>query len=176
MSPDTKLPTLSTSRIVKNYLKSKVLGFHIYQFCLFIAKFIPALIPLINVVFFKFLFTKKKVDVGKMDVISNFDCLFQQYVSEWTIPVEKTQEALEKLKMMISENNLNVHFPVEVRFTKKDDIYLSPSYGHDCCWIGIIMYRPYGLDIAHQKYFAAFEKLMFSMGGRYVYFYHFITH
>ena len=30
---------------------------------------------------------------------------------------------------------------VEVRFVAKDDIYLSPAYGQDVCYIGIIMFR-----------------------------------
>ena len=30
---------------------------------------------------------------------------------------------------------------VEVRFVAKDDIYLSPAFGRDVCFIGIIMYR-----------------------------------
>jgi L-gulonolactone oxidase len=36
---------------------------------------------------------------------------------------------------------LNVHFPIEIRFVKKDDAWLSPAYGVDSCYIGIIMYR-----------------------------------
>ena len=32
-------------------------------------------------------------------------------------------------------------FVVEVRFVAKDDIYLSPAFGRDICFIGIIMYR-----------------------------------
>lgn len=73
-----------------------------------------------------------------------FDCLFQQYVSEWAIPITNTATAMLRLKDLIKRHNLKVHFSVEVRFTKADDIWLSPSYGRDSAWIGIIMYRPYG--------------------------------
>jgi len=34
-----------------------------------------------------------------------------------------------------------VHFPVEIRFSAPDDIWLSPSYGQKTTWIGIIQYK-----------------------------------
>jgi len=48
-----------------------------------------------------------------------------------------------------------VHFPVEIRFSAPDDIWLSPSYGQKTTWIGIIQYksvffrhlRPWGFSV-----------------------------
>lgn len=39
------------------------------------------------------------------------------------------------------ETGLKVHYPIEIRFVKRDDAWLSPAYGVDSCYIGIIMYR-----------------------------------
>ena len=38
-------------------------------------------------------------------------------------------------------HGLRPHFPVEIRFTDADDIWLSPSSGARTCWIGIIQYK-----------------------------------
>jgi len=38
-----------------------------------------------------------------------------------------------------------VHFPVEIRFSASDDIWLSPSYGQKTTWIGIIQYKSVSL-------------------------------
>ena len=93
--------------------------------------------------------------------VFNFDCLFSQYVNEWSIPWSRTAEALRALDHFIESGSvkdnkeqdksattkakkeapLNVHFPIEIRFVKKDDVWLSPAYGVDSCYIGIIMYR-----------------------------------
>ena len=95
--------------------------------------------------------------------VFNFDCLFPQYVNEWSIPWSRTAEALRALDQFIEngsvqvenlnkdemavtttvkkEKGLKVHFPIEIRFVKKDDVWLSPAYGVDSCYIGIIMYR-----------------------------------
>ena len=48
---------------------------------------------------------------------------------------------LWRLKAWI-DNNFFAHFPVEVRFVKRDDdTLLSLSRGSDVCFINIIMYR-----------------------------------
>lgn len=55
---------------------------------------------------------------------------------------EKTKEALLELKGAL-ENNPKVvaHYPVEVRFTRGDNILLSPAFQRDTCYMNIIMYR-----------------------------------
>ena len=48
---------------------------------------------------------------------------------------------LWQLKSWI-DNNFYAHFPVEVRFAKRDDqALLSPGCDADVCYINIIMYR-----------------------------------
>lgn len=48
---------------------------------------------------------------------------------------------LSELKTWIETSRFPAHFPVEVRFVKADNIYLSPCYMQDSCYINIIMYR-----------------------------------
>ena len=33
------------------------------------------------------------------------------------------------------------HFPIEIRFSEADDIWMSPSSGQRTCWIGLIQYK-----------------------------------
>jgi hypothetical protein len=42
---------------------------------------------------------------------------------------------------LANPNGLRPHFPVEIRFTDADDIWLSPSFGQRSTWIGFIQYR-----------------------------------
>ena len=80
---------------------------------------------------------------------------------------EKTAKVLMELKDWIETTpNIYVHFPIEIRFVKEDDIYLSPSFGRDSTFINIIMYRPYGKDVSHQVYWNQYEKIMKEAGGR----------
>lgn len=43
---------------------------------------------------------------------------------------------------------------------------MSPAYGCDIAWIGIIMYKPYGHEVQYQSYFDHFQRLMMELGGR----------
>ncbi len=101
----------------------------------------------------------------------NFDCKFKQFVSEWAIPIEHTTEAMKELKELIEQHlvqqNVFVHFPIEVRFVKKDTILLSPCYEQDVCYIGIIMYRPYGKTVPNvEKYFKESADCMLKFNGK----------
>lgn len=55
---------------------------------------------------------------------------------------EKTKEALLELKAALENNpKMVAHYPVEVRFARGDEIWLSPCFQRDSCYMNIIMYR-----------------------------------
>ncbi len=77
--------------------------------------------------------------------VFNFDCLFRQYVTEWAVESNKAKEALRRLHRQVEadrQKKFHAHSPIEIRFVRGDDIWLSPAYGHQMvCYIGIIVYR-----------------------------------
>ncbi|CAB4422990.1 unnamed protein product [Rhizophagus irregularis] len=152
----------------QNYFKDYIISFHLYQFLLYILRYFPSKLPLLNQKMFNYKFSQEKQFVDDSYKQFNFDCLFPQYTSEWAIPLEKTKEALERLYDWINNNkeNVFVHYPVEVRFSDKDDIWLSPAYNRKVCYIGVIMYRPYDKPVSYKKLWAVFEKIMRSYDGR----------
>ncbi|CAI2163959.1 9019_t:CDS:2 [Funneliformis geosporum] len=149
-----------------SYFKDHIISFHLYQFLLNITRCFPSTVPLLTTLMFKYKFSQPKQVINDSYKQFNFDCLFPQYTNEWAIPLEKTKEALEKLYEWVNGNGVFVHFPVEVRFVDKDDIWLSPAYKRKVCYIGIIMYRPYNKPVPYKKYWAAFEEIMRSCDGR----------
>lgn len=158
-----------TSNLLKNKIrayKNSLLGHHAFEFLLFTSTFYPNSIPTLNRLSRQVLFRNVHYSEDITYKLFNFDCLFKQYVTEWSIPIEHTVEALRKLRSLIASHNFQVHWPVEIRFVQGDDIYLSPAYGGDKCFIGIIMYRPFGKDVPYKDYFSAFENLMQKFNGR----------
>lgn len=158
-----------TSKTLKSKVRAKyekAVGYYSFEAVLYASTFAPVVIPYVNRVYRRLLFNSPKHTEDISYKVFNFDCLFKQYVTEWSIPIDKTQQALDGLRALIAKYNFKVHYPIEVRFVKGDDIWLSPSYGGDTCWIGIIMYRPYGKDVPYKQYFSAFESMMETLGGR----------
>jgi FAD/FMN-containing dehydrogenase len=55
-----------------------------------------------------------------------------------------------------------VHFPIECRFVRGDDIWLSPAYGRDSAYIAVHMYK----GMPYKEYFAAVEEIFQRYEGR----------
>lgn len=84
--------------------------------------------------------------VGESVQIFNYDCLFPQYTYEGVVPLSRAQACLKELqKWLESEledwNGLRHHFPIEIRFSAQDDVWLSPTYETPGCYIGIVQYK-----------------------------------
>jgi L-gulonolactone oxidase len=108
--------------------------------------------------------TTERVD--KSYNIFNIPITIRQYVAEYAIPIEHTFAALHALMALIDEKGLCVHAPIEVRFGAGDDFWLSPAFERPSCFIGVIMYRPFGREPAYLDYFSAVEEIMARFEGR----------
>lgn len=81
---------------------------------------------------------------------------------EYNLPAEKAVEALNEMRDCINAANFKVHFPIEVRFVKADDMYLSPAYQRDSVYIAVHMYK--GME--YKTYFDAMETIFKKYNGR----------
>ena len=69
---------------------------------------------------------------------------------------------LSALPRIIGKLPYKVQFPVEVRFTGPDDIWLSHGYGRDSAYIAVHQFA----GQPHEEYFRAFEAVCEPLGGR----------
>ncbi len=81
---------------------------------------------------------------------------------EYNLPAEKAVEVLKEMRDCINTANFKVHFPIEVRFVKADDMYLSPAYQRDSVYIAVHMYK--GME--YKTYFDAMETIFKKYNGR----------
>ncbi|CAG7851354.1 L-gulonolactone oxidase Short=LGO; AltName: Full=L-gulono-gamma-lactone oxidase; Short=GLO [Serendipita indica DSM 11827] len=143
---------------------------HLVEFFLFLARIWPVLAYYIAR-YVAWMESAPKVVVGESGSILRADCRFAQHTTEWAIPYEHAQTCLIQLRDWLetepySENGTYPNFPIELRFSAPDDIWLSPAYGRRTCWIGIIQFKPYGLPVRYQELFRRFEAIMSSYDGR----------
>ena len=156
----------NTFQSIQNWYKEKFIGYYTFEFLLYLATYNQRFIPFINHWYVKQMFSHSKHSQADSVSQFKFDCLFKQQVNEWSIPIENTADAMLQIRNMIKQKDYKVHLPIEVRFVKGDDIWLSPCQGRDSCFIGIITYLPYGKHIDCQNYFRDYEKIMLSLDGR----------
>lgn len=81
---------------------------------------------------------------------------------EYELPAANGPDALRELAEFVEQKNIKVHFPVEYRYVKGDDIWLSPFYGRDSAAISVHQYQ--GMD--YREYFAGAEAIFRNHGGR----------
>jgi FAD-linked oxidoreductase len=81
---------------------------------------------------------------------------------EYNLPVETMESVIREMRETIEREKYSVHFPIECRFAKGDDIWLSPAYERDSAYIAVHMYR----GMPHEKYFADMERIFLRHGGR----------
>ena len=164
------------------------LGYHTYQFLLWVAAYIPAINPAVEWFVwgmqnrFSLGLIGTGVDVQRDGLLIN--CLYSQFVNEWALPLHKGPEALRRLSLWIhgdqhgaqipyNPRGVWVHTPIEVRVTDGSEQknyrgFLDPSQPRQpTLYLNAILYRPYGVDPPYAaRYYEAFEWLMKDLGGR----------
>ena len=164
------------------------LGFHSYHIALYIAQWIPSLIPAIE----RFVITvqygasadgngSSGVEEGRTGLLMN--CLYSQFVNEWAIPLAKGPEAITRLSAWLhgdqkasdipfDPTGVYVHAPIEVRVSDTSSTLPRPYLDNTVpdgptLYLNATLYRPYNCDPpCRARYYQAFEWLMKEMGGR----------
>ncbi|MGG1440891.1 D-arabinono-1,4-lactone oxidase [Brevibacillus laterosporus] len=81
---------------------------------------------------------------------------------EYSVPADKMKEVMEEIRECLQEHRFAVHFPIECRYVKGDDIWLSPAYKRDSAYIAVHMYK----GMPYKAYFQAMERIFLKYDGR----------
>ena len=81
---------------------------------------------------------------------------------EYNIPQENFTTIIKEIEACINTHQFKVHFPIECRWVKADDILISPASGRDSAYIAVHMYK--GME--YKPYFEAIEAIFKKYGGR----------
>jgi FAD-linked oxidoreductase len=81
---------------------------------------------------------------------------------EYNIPAQQFPAVLGEIRALLKRQRFNVHFPIECRFVRGDDIWLSPAYQRDSAYIAVHMYK----GMPYERYFRAVEEIFQAYEGR----------
>lgn len=81
---------------------------------------------------------------------------------EYAVPRSAAREAVERVLEVAGRRELQVGYPIEVRFSAPDDALLSTAYGRDTCYVAVHQDR----RLDWEAYFRAVEEIMAAYGGR----------
>ena len=120
----------------------------------------PAQIPRINRLVARVAGASTRVD--RSDRIFASPRLVRFTEMEYSLPRERTPEAVRRVLHLVEDEGFAVPFPVEVRTVATDDAFLSTAHGRDSGFVAVHMYR--GME--WRPYFHAVEAVMDELGGR----------
>lgn len=161
-------------------------GYHTYHILLWISQYVPRFLPWVEWFVFGMQYgfkdgsTMSAVEEQRTGLLMN--CLYSQFVNEWSIPLSDGPEALTRLTKWIhgdeqgsgipfNPKGVFVHSPIEVRIanTTKNSMrpYLDTSRRDTASlYLNATLYRPYGQDPpCRERYYEAFEHLMKEYDG-----------
>jgi L-gulono-1,4-lactone dehydrogenase len=121
---------------------------------------IPAVIPSFNSVSARALGSRTYVDAAYKVFTSPRRVRFKE--EEYAIPRATLSDVLAEVRSLFQRRDWRISFPIEVRVTPSDDVWLSTAYGRDSAYIAIHVFH----SVPHEQYFNDVEALMTSVGGR----------
>ncbi len=81
---------------------------------------------------------------------------------EYNLPLEKFEEVFAEMQDSIGKNKFETLFPIEIRFVKGDELWLSPAYKRDSVYFAIHSY----IDENFRPYFEEMQNIFKRHGGR----------
>lgn len=81
--------------------------------------------------------------------------LVRFYEMEYGVAAEDGPAVLRRIREYVRKNNIRVHFPIEYRYVKADDILLSPAQGQEMCFVSLHMYK----GMPWEPYFRPIERI-----------------
>ncbi len=121
---------------------------------------IPALIPAVNSTAARALGSRTYADAAYRVFTSPRRVRFKE--QEYAIPRAALLDVLGEVRGLFQRRDWRISFPIEVRVTPPDDVWLSTAYGRESAYIAIHVFH----SAPHEQYFTDVEAVMTSVGGR----------
>jgi len=125
-----------------------------------LGKAVPALCPPISRFCAALLSSSTQIDASHSMLSTVRQVRFNEM--EWSLPAARGADALREIRALIARREFPLMFPLEYRWVRGDDIWLSPNYGRDSVHISVHQY----CGMPFERYFDAVQAICLNHGGR----------
>jgi FAD-linked oxidoreductase len=144
----------------KRYVTEDLLENAAFGFLCGLGKRMPSLCPGISRLCASLISAGQQVDASHAVLSTVRRVRFNEM--EWAVPAQCGADALREIRTFIARKEFPVMFPIEYRWVRGDDIWLSPNYGRDSVHISVHQYR----GMPFERYFAGVQAICMNYGGR----------
>ncbi|MGZ8804062.1 MAG: D-arabinono-1,4-lactone oxidase [Microbacterium sp.] len=145
---------------VGKWVDDVVVGNGLHQVACSLARTVPPTIPAINRASVRLWGDREFTDVSHRVFTTERSVRFREM--EYALPAENVRPAFDALRALVGEREWRISFPVEVRFARQDDLWLSTAHGRASGYIAV--HRYWREDPT--EYFGAVEQIMLGFDGR----------
>ncbi|MGX5679796.1 D-arabinono-1,4-lactone oxidase [Schumannella luteola] len=132
----------------------------VYRATLNLGRAIPPVIPPLNRLSVKLTGDRRFADVSPKVFTTHRTVRFREM--EYALPVEHIPEAIRRIRALIDEKGWRISFPIEVRASAPDDLWMSTATGRATGYIAV--HRYFREDPI--EYFSAIEAIFREYDGR----------
>ena len=144
----------------RNWWDDDFLTNTVFQGVCRLGKAVPAAVPAISALSARVLTARTYTDRSDKVFCTPRRVRFTEM--EYEVPRAAMPEVLDALPRIIDGLPFKVQFPVEVRFSGSDDVWLSHSYGRESAYIAVHQFA----GSPYEPYFRAVERLCVPLDGR----------
>ena len=144
----------------RGWLDDEFLANTVFQGACRLGRRVPAVVPTISAVAARAL--TARTYTGRSDRVFCTPRRVRFTEMEYEVPRAAMPEVLAALPRIIDGLPFKVQFPVEVRFTGPDDVWLSHGYGRESAYIAVHQFT----GSPYEPYFRAVEAVCEPLGGR----------
>ena len=120
----------------------------------------PGLVPGITRFVTRAVSSRDFTDLAPNVFASHRDVRFRE--GEYAVPRAAIADVLRELRQWVDTHDEKVSFPLEVRFVRSDDIWLSPAYDRDVAYVAFHQYH----RMPHERWFSVCEDILGAADGR----------
>ena len=125
-----------------------------------LGKAVPSLCPPLSRFCASLVSASEQVDAGWSMLSTVRQVRFNEM--EWSLPAARGADALREIRALIARREFPLMFPLEYRWVRGDDLWLSPNHGRDSVHISV--HQLVGMPF--QRYFDAVQAICLNHGGR----------
>lgn len=159
----TRLPE-STRReplpVVGKWIDETFLSNGVYRVVCAAGRAVPAITPPFSRLAVKLTGDREYTDLSHRVLTQSRTVRFREM--EYAVPAENVVPAFRAVQALIARRGWRIEFPIEVRFAREDDRWLSTAFGRATGYIAV--HRYWRADPT--AYFEAVEQIMLEHGGR----------
>ncbi|TFC50984.1 MULTISPECIES: D-arabinono-1,4-lactone oxidase [unclassified Cryobacterium] len=145
---------------LNRWVDDELLGNAVFRATCAAGVVLPPLVPRVNRLVERLTGRRDVTDHSHRVYVTNRTVRFHEM--EYALPRQAVPDALREVRALIQKRGWRISFPLEVRSSAADDVWLSTGYGRDTGYIAVHRY----FRENPQKYFADVEAIMRAHDGR----------